>query len=79
MHKLQLDQLWDYCPPAWKNFVDIVRSAENIENGCEMPVNMLDDYLTRYSGHYVEYNRQGSPYVEFASEEDATAFVLRYA
>jgi hypothetical protein len=78
MHRLMLEQEWDYCPRAWKNFTNCVQDAEGLRDGQGIDDDTINKYLSPYCGKWVRV-RWEDPLIEFETEEDATAFTLRYS
>ena len=58
----------------WKNFTVVFRNSPNY------PRVELEDYiLEQHGGVYNVYNGGTLSYIDFETEEDATAFVLKYS
>jgi hypothetical protein len=74
MHKLVLEDMWDYCPKSWKNFTNYIEHSENITDG-----NGIGDYASKYLEPYnATFVNGHDGYLEFDSAEDAVAFELRF-
>ena len=71
---MKLEDMWDYCPQSWKNFTNHIEREEKIPDG-----DGIGDYASKYLEPYNARFVNGiDGYVEFASEEDAVAFELRF-
>jgi hypothetical protein len=67
------------CPQCWKNFIKHIECTElsnmRLNSGAS---EYIEKYLMPYNAHHVRGDELPDNYVEFATDEDATAFILRY-
>lgn len=75
--KLALEQMWEYCPPEWKNFVGTLGPSS--DNG--VSYNIISDGLLPFSARYFPMHNEIciDPYIEFDTESDLIVFKLKYS
>ena len=66
------------CPQSWVKFIDALnRRYEQSVGGYS--IEKLNQELTLYSGTYVDLGENAEGWVDFATEEDYTYFLMMYS